>query len=157
MIKLIQKKFLSQLITLKTNCIYNKLAKEAESHGETKYGIKGQTSLSKLLVIPDQIPYDYMHLVLQGHSKWILYKLFKSKSSPIFIKEIDALEESLLKIKIPHFMNRKPRSLKEINKWKSVEIKLFKFYFAVLLLIECMPRIYYCHYACCIFAIRMRH
>ena len=71
MIKLIQKKFLSQLITLKTNCIYNKLAKEAESHGETKYGIKGQTSLSKLLVIPDQIPYDYMHLVLQRHSKWI--------------------------------------------------------------------------------------
>ena len=47
-------------------------------------------------------------------------KLCKSKSSPIFIKDIQALEESLLKIKVPHFINRKPRSLKEISSDQSM-------------------------------------
>jgi hypothetical protein len=89
-----------------------------------------------LLIIPEQTPFDYMHLVLQGHCKWILQKLFKSKSSPIFINDIAALEESLLKIKVPRFINKKPRSLKEINKWKSSEIKLFSFYIAAPLLIN---------------------
>ena len=112
-------------------------------------------ALLKLLIIPDHIPYDYMHLVLQGHCKWILQKLFKTKSSPIFINDKEALEGSLLKIKVPHFINRKPRSLNEINKWKSSEIKLFSFYIAVPLLIDYMPSIYFCHFACYIFAIRM--
>ncbi len=112
-------------------------------------------ALLKLLIIPDHIPYDYMHLVLQGHCKWNLQKLFKSKSSAIFINDKKALEESLLKMKVPHFINRKPRSPKEINKWKSSEIKLFIFYIAELLLIDYMPSIYFCHFACYIFAIRM--
>ena len=94
----------------------------AEFKNEDQFGIKGTTSLSKLFRIPEQIPYDYMHLVLQGHCKWLLQKIFKSKSSPIFISDFEALEQSLLKVKVSHFMNRKPRSLKEINKWKSAEI-----------------------------------
>ncbi len=56
-----------------------------------------------------------MHLVLQGHCKWIIQKLFKSKSSPILIKDTQTLEDSILKIKVPHFMNRKPRSLKKLT------------------------------------------
>ena len=51
-------------------------------------------------------------------------------------------------------MNRKPRSLKEINKWKSSEIKLFSFHLSITSLITCMPSIYFCHFACYIFAIR---
>jgi hypothetical protein len=111
--------------------------------------------LSKLLQIPDQIPYDYMHLVLQGHCKWMLQKMFKSKSSPIFIKDFEKLEKNLLRIKIPHFMNRKPRNLNHISKWKSTEIKLFCFYLSIPLLMSYMPSLYFCHYACYIFAIRM--
>ena len=95
-----------------------------------------------------------MHLVLQGHCKWLLQKMFKSKSSPIFIIDFTSFEQSLLKIKVPHFINRKPRSLKEISKWKSVEIKLFCLYLAVPLLIDFIPDIYYCHIACYIFAMR---
>ncbi len=82
-------------------------------------------------------------------------KKFKSKSSPIFIIDFTSFEQSLLKIKVPHFINRKPRSLKEISKWKSVEIKLFCLYLAVPLLIDYIPSIYYCRIACYILAMRL--
>lgn len=141
-------------VPLKTTDLYNQLSAMAEFKNEDQFGFKGTTSLSKLFRIPEQIPYDYMHLVLQGHCKWLLQKIFKSKSSPIFISDFEALEQSLLKVKVPHFMNRKPRSLKEINKWKSAEIKLFSFYLAVPLLIDSIPSLYFCHFACYIFAMR---
>ena len=61
----------------------------------------------------------------------------------------------ILKIRVPHFINRKPRRLSEITKWKSSEIKLFCFYLAIPLLIGYVPSKYFCHFACYIFAIRM--
>ena len=96
-----------------------------------------------------------MHLVLQGHCKWILHKFFVTKSSPSFIKDPTVLQKALLKIKVPHFFNRKPRTLAEINNWKSSEIKLFCFYLAVPLLMSYIPSIYFCHFSSYIFAVRM--
>ena len=140
---------------LKSASIYKSLSKKAEEEKNVLFGIKGESSLSKLIAIPDQVPYDYMHLVLQGHCKWLLQKFFTTKSSPAYIKELASLQKELLNIKVPHFLNRKPRTLIEINKWKSTEIKLFCFYLAVPLLMRYLPSIYYCHFACYIFAIRM--
>jgi len=96
-----------------------------------------------------------MHLVLQGHCKWLLQKFFTIKSSPTFIKDLELLQKKLLDIKVPHFFNRKPRTLEEINKWKSSEIKLFCFYFGIPLLMSYLSSIYFCHFACYIFIIRM--
>ncbi len=110
--------------------IYNQLSKKAEAKNEEIFEIKGVTSLSKLICIPDQVPYDYMHLILQGHCKWLLQKLFKSKSSPIFIKDVQLLEQKILQIKVSHFIYLKPQSLNHFSKWKSSEIKLFSFYLA---------------------------
>ena len=45
----------------------------------------GKCFLSKFLNIPEQVPFDYLHLVLQGHFKWLLKKLFLDKHSGIFI------------------------------------------------------------------------
>jgi hypothetical protein len=57
---------------LKSASIYKSLSKKAEEEKNVLFGIKGESSLSKLIAIPDQVPYDYMHLVLQGHCKWLL-------------------------------------------------------------------------------------
>jgi hypothetical protein len=46
------------------------------------------------------------------------------------------LQKALLKIKVPHFFNRKPWSLAEIIKWKRSEIKLFYFFLAIPLLMS---------------------
>lgn len=43
------------------------------------YGIMGETPYAKVLKIPEQIPFDFMHLVLQGHVKWIIHHYFYSK------------------------------------------------------------------------------
>jgi hypothetical protein len=44
-------------------------------------GVLGETPLSKIFTIPTQIPFDYMHLVLAGHLKWILSQIFTENSS----------------------------------------------------------------------------
>jgi hypothetical protein len=140
---------------LKSASIYKNISEKAENEKTEHFGIKGISPLSRLLIIPDQVPYDYMHLVLQGHCKWMLQKFFVTKSSPAFIKDVVLLQKALLQIKVPHFFNRKPRSLAEINKWKSSEIKLFCFYLAIPLLMSYLPSIYFCHFACYVMAVRM--
>ena len=55
--------------------------KEKKQH----FGIFGKTIFSDLIEIPNQVPFDYMHLVLQGHTKWLLNKYFAEKSSECFI------------------------------------------------------------------------
>jgi hypothetical protein len=72
---------------LKSASIYKSLSKKAEEEKIVLFGIKAESSLSKLIAIPDQVPYDYMHLVLQGHCKWLLQMFFTTKSSPAYIKE----------------------------------------------------------------------
>jgi hypothetical protein len=42
------------------------------------YGIKGTCCFTGLIDIPDQAPLDFMHLVLQGHTRWLMKKFFES-------------------------------------------------------------------------------
>lgn len=54
--------------------------------GQTIFGIKGKSPLSHIVSIPSQVPLDYMHLVLQGHGKWLIKQFFFSeKSNDFFI------------------------------------------------------------------------
>ena len=54
--------------------------------GQPMFGIKGPTSLSKILSLPSQAPLDYMHLILQGHAKWLIRQYFFSdKNNDYFI------------------------------------------------------------------------
>ena len=55
-------------VPLKTNAIYNQLSLKADLENIHKFGIKGTNALSKLLIIPDQTPYDYMHLFYKSNS-----------------------------------------------------------------------------------------
>ena len=49
----------------------------------------------------------------------VFQKLFKSKSTPNFNENIESLEKLILKIRVPHLLNSKPRRFSEITKWKS--------------------------------------
>ncbi len=44
------------------------------------FGILGPSPLGAIIRIPDQVPFDYLHLVLQGHAKWIYEKIFFDKN-----------------------------------------------------------------------------
>ena len=60
--------------------MYLHCASAAVRTGEPVMGIKGPTCLSDLITLPTQAPFDAMHLVFQGHPKWIYNELVSNKS-----------------------------------------------------------------------------
>jgi hypothetical protein len=48
----------------------------AETRGVDLYGIKGLSAFDGLIKLPLQAPLDYMHLILQGHGKWLINQYF---------------------------------------------------------------------------------
>jgi hypothetical protein len=58
----------------KDGAFFNKVSKLVQESNEELFGIKGTCPFTDLLDIPRQIPFDYMHLVLQGHLKSITSK-----------------------------------------------------------------------------------
>jgi hypothetical protein len=43
------------------------------------YGIKGPTVLSKIVKIPEQVPFDPMHLIFQGYGKTLINEILFNK------------------------------------------------------------------------------
>ena len=56
----------------KTNKMYENYALLTPHDKHGAYGVKGASMLSKMIKLPDQLPFDYMHLVYSGHGKWLL-------------------------------------------------------------------------------------
>ena len=121
--------------------------------------------IGRLIKIPDQVPFDYMHLVLQGHAKWVYDKLFSSKNLDdsdvqehrrLNKKEtIDLINKILIETKLPHTFNRKGTNIKEASKWKSSEIKTFLFYLSIPIFLNFLPSRYFYEYASYVIAIRI--
>ncbi|CAF1068975.1 unnamed protein product [Brachionus calyciflorus] len=63
---------------------FSDMVKMSVQTGQTIFGIKGANPISNILSLPSQAPLDYMHLVLQGHGKWLLKQYFFSDKSNDF-------------------------------------------------------------------------
>ena len=108
-------------------------------------------SFMEILDIPSQVPFDYMHLVLQGHAKWLLDHFFFSDCKSVFDircsqKSIDSLID---KMKVPHFITRKFPKIETKVKLKSSELKIFVLYWGLPLLMNQIKNPYFyilCHY-----------
>ncbi len=61
--------------------MYEKFATIAERDNISVFGVKGRSVFHSLIEVPIQVPFDYMHLCLQGHMKWILTQLVENKDS----------------------------------------------------------------------------
>ena len=140
---------------------YSKLADEIninkdKSKLESIFGFFGSTSMDKLLIIPNQIPFDYMHLVLQGHSRWLLGRIFTDKAvDDIYLgKNSDLLNKLLIRTKLPHTMSRKPQDVNELLRWKSSEIKIFVLYLAVPIFLNLLPSWYFYRFCSYVFFVR---
>lgn len=70
---------------MKTKEDFIKLSAKADSTKTPQHGILGISPLAKILIIPDQCPYDYMHLLLQGHVKWFMDRYFFDKDSEVYL------------------------------------------------------------------------
>lgn len=94
---------------------------------------------------------DYMHGVILGVTKRLLSLWFtadgsgKSFSLQQFVEVVD---ERLKKIKPPHFITRRPRSISEHMKyWKASELRAWLLFYSLPVLKDIMRTEYFVHYA----------
>ncbi|XP_074634703.1 uncharacterized protein LOC141893218 [Acropora palmata] len=110
----------------------------AQLSGTDVFGVKGFSVLHNYMSVPDGCPVDYMHCILQGTGKWILSAIVDSKNKDLaFFIDADAqrtINAKLQAIAVPHDMERKPRSLEYIKRWKATEMQHFLLYFGLPLL-----------------------
>ncbi|RNA13939.1 hypothetical protein BpHYR1_052366 [Brachionus plicatilis] len=92
-----------QDLILKTKNDYEKFSQIAENLNEPIFGIYGKSCLHHLISIPEQVPFDYMHLVLSGNplpllknilpdSYWYLLCLYVF-SIRVLYEPVDTAEE----------------------------------------------------------------
>jgi hypothetical protein len=69
--------------------------------------------------------------------------------------QIQQINEELARLKTPHNITRKVRSIDLTTKWKSTEVKMFIFYFAIPILHSKLPALYFYFLATYVFAVRL--
>lgn len=98
-----------------------------------------------------QFPLDYMHLVCLGVVKRIIHLWMKG---PLHCRPgaavISQISEHLLEIRtyLPREFLRKGRSLREVDRWKATEFRLFLLYTGPVVLKACMPKSFYDNFLC---------
>ena len=107
----------------------------------------GTTPLGRLSIgLVTQFPLDYMHLVCLGVTRklvtlWQKGPLTTRLSPSVVLNTSTKLIE--LRPHIPSEFNRKPRSLKESDRWKATEFRTFLLYTGPVCLKEHLPRAMY--------------
>ena len=132
-------------------------ASEAKGSTEPVFGVKGVSVLFGYLNIPYGIPIDYMHAVLEGVVKALLKCWFgsESHSRPYNLRPyISQIDKAMQKIKPPHELPRRPRSIESSLKfWKASEYRAFILFYAVPVLKKYLPSDYVCHLSLLVFSL----
>lgn len=133
------------MLELKTHEDYTNFGILCQIRGSSDYGILGKNPFMEILNVPAQVPFDYMHLVLQGHTKWLITRWFFENDSSIYIgKEASRVNSILALIQLPNCFNRAFPEISKKLSYKSSELKLFIFYTCLPLLINILPYKYWC-------------
>lgn len=116
----------NQEIAIRTEDSFNCNAAVANDTSTTYFGIKGHSSLSRLIPL-SEIPFDSMHLVYLGITRSIILHIIKHQ-----LVDLPSVSLDLVSISIPASFKRKPRSLEYRLKYKASEWKaIILYYFPV--------------------------
>lgn len=101
-------------------------AAEALQTGKAVNGVKGPSMLSLLprFDLAAGFPVDYMHGVLLGVTRMLLFAWFDSKhhAQQCYLgQKVGLVDRDLLKIRPPDFITRTPRSIHQRMYWKASE------------------------------------
>lgn len=127
-------------------------AYQAVHTNTTVMGIKGPSFLLGLKAynFVHSTGIDYMHCVLLGVTKRLTSLWFSAsnaKDAFSLTKHLSFFDKSLLSIKPPHWISRRPRSVSEHFKyWKASELRAWLFYYSIPILSSIMEPIYFFHY-----------
>jgi hypothetical protein len=123
---------------LRTDAAFDQM-QQAEHHN-------GLSPLKNHLGMVSQFPIDYMHLVCLGVVKrmislWIKGPLHCRQGNAV----ISQISAKLLDLRshLPREFLRKGRSLKEVDRWKATEFRLFLLYTGPVILNGCIPSLLY--------------
>ncbi|SMN01744.1 hypothetical protein SPONN_11 [uncultured Candidatus Thioglobus sp.] len=149
----------SSTYQIRTNSSVKQAGEKAESQGSVVDGIKGASVLTGMVDLVKSIPTDYMHCVLEGVTKWLVEKWFKSSShgSPYYIgRHVKAIDSELLHQRPPHDFSRAPRSIgKHRHHWKANEFRNWLLYYSLPILVSFLPPLYFHHYSLLVCAVHI--
>lgn len=134
--------------TLRTNDNMRKMALEADATKKVKFGIKGSSVLSNHLHIPECIPIDYMHSVLEGVFKQLMKLWFgpSFRSEPFSLrKHMPEINQLIKSIKPPNEVQRLPRSVDDISLYKASEYRAWLLFYVIPILSHFLPADYIHH------------
>ncbi|CAF4806087.1 unnamed protein product [Rotaria sp. Silwood1] len=128
--------------------------KEAERRLMPVDGIKGVSSMLKILTYPDQIICDYMHLVCLGHMTTLINRWLPLLHRSNVI-EIDTILEAL---RLPHNINVIfNHSISNVCEWHAKHSRLFVLNIGLPCITLHLPKINTSHFAVYCLAIRFLH
>ena len=133
-------------------------ADEAEDTGNAVMGVKGKSVLADYLQLPECLPIDYMHSVLEGVFKSLLKSWFDSTNHrmPFYLgRMIKAINRKAKQIQLPSEFSRSIRPLETIAYWKASEFRSWLLHLAIPLLKDHLPAEYLNHLALLVCAIHI--
>ncbi|RXG62212.1 hypothetical protein Avbf_17765 [Armadillidium vulgare] len=142
-------RFFGNNVQLRTKKEWQKCARIAMNTNKAVKGIKGSTPLTDLqgFNIIWGAPPDYMHIILLGVMRTLFELYFTNTGNPWYIgspKQRSLLDKKLFEIKVPNYINRKPRSVSKWKFWKATEFGNFLYYY-IFILENILPVEYYKH------------
>ena len=125
-------------------------AQRAEESSSAVYGVKGVSILSQDIQLPECIPIDYMHAILEGVFKRLMGCWFNSSNhgKPYYIgRHVEAVNRMVARVSPPCEFRRAPRPIEVMSYWKSSEFHSWLLYFAIPILKSFLPPEYIHHLA----------
>lgn len=126
----------------------NLLGKLAELRGKPRKGVIGNSVISD---IPHSdrafcICAEYMHLILLGAVKYLVLKIFDETGPWYLGDKVEEINEFIENIKVPDFITRLPRKIKDLKYWKASELRAFLLYYSVPIFKDLFPDKYFQHW-----------
>lgn len=119
----------------------------------------GYSCLEELLMdIIDQVPIDYMHCICLGIVRRLVWFWVRGRGNVRLADDkIETLSDNLISMKdfIPCEFARKPRSVKDVQRWKATESRQFLLYTGIVVLKEILPSDHYIHFLSLSISIRI--
>ncbi|CAF2156229.1 unnamed protein product [Rotaria magnacalcarata] len=128
--------------------------KEAEQKQVPVDGIKGVSPMLQILNYPDQVVYDYMHLVCLGH----MATLVKRWLPHLERNQLNEIDSQLKLLRLPHNVHAKFNySIGDVSEWHAKHSRLFVLNVGLPSIISYLPKVMASHFAVYCLAIKLLH
>ena len=142
---------------LRTAARMKLLAQLAELRGKSRKGVIGQPELSELPLIDIGVCIcaEYLHLVCLGIVKYFVNIMFKVKGPWYIGNHTKDIDEFILSIKVPDFLRRLPRGLRDLKFLKGSELRALLIFYSLPAFKPYLPEEYFQHWMLLVAAIHI--